>query len=68
MRFIDELAVPDLRETMACTSALERYITQVDDALEAERTAVKDESVKLSATVEQLMSKLSSIQASFTAQ
>ena len=43
---------------MACTSALESYIGQVDEALEAENDAVKEESLKLRNTVDQLLSKL----------
>ena len=58
LSFFDDQAVPDLRSTMACTSALESYIGQVDEALEAENDAVKEESLKLRNTVDQLLSKL----------
>lgn len=61
LRFFDDQAVPDLRSTMTCTSELESYIGQVDDALDAEKAAVKDESAKLEHTVDQLMSKLQNI-------
>ena len=62
LSFFDDQAVPDLRSTMACTTALEAYIGQVDEALEAEKAAVKEESLKLEYTVDQLMSKLQNIQ------
>jgi hypothetical protein len=59
LSFYETVAAPDLRCTMTCTQELDAYIQSVDDALHDEKTAVKDETVRLDNSINELLSKLS---------
>jgi hypothetical protein len=59
LSFYETVAVPDLRCTMTCTQELDAYIQSVDDALHDQKTALKDEILKLDNSINELLSKLS---------